>query len=228
MARFARLFLILPGLALVLAACGSVHAGTASPDAATSATATPASPVRTAVPAGAVWKTIPVGLNTLTIHLAASGRVLLVPVQAPFGDRACLRDFRARLTAFRPAAAYVTIDYQAALIPGPDGLAGYGCPPGPVRTVRITLPAPLGHRQVILDHTATFWSAGAKRLRLCGTGGTVCQPLPPWPPPANCTAISYGQAMAATYPPAHSDYDAVGCLRPLAQESGLEIINSGG
>lgn len=215
MARFARLFLILPGLVLVLAACGSVHAGTASSDAATSATATAtattASPARTAVPAGAVWKTIPVGLNTVTIHLSGSGRVLLFPVQAPFGDRACLRDFRARLTAFRPAAVYVTIDYQAVLTPGPDGLAGYGCPPGPVRTVRITLPAPLGHRQVVLDHKATFWPAGAERLRLCGTGGTVCQPLPPWPPPASCTEISYGQAMAATYPPAHSDYDAVGC-----------------
>ena len=37
-----KLFLILPGLALVLAACGTVHAGAASPDAATHAAASPA------------------------------------------------------------------------------------------------------------------------------------------------------------------------------------------
>jgi hypothetical protein len=152
-ARIAKLFLILPGLALVLAACGSVHAGTASPDAATHAAAGPAAAT---APAGATWRTFPAGLSTVTIHLAGSGRVLLIPVQAPFGDRACLRDFTARLTAFGSAVAYVTIDYQEALTPGPDGLAGYGCPPGPVRTVRIKLPAPLGHRQVILNHQETF------------------------------------------------------------------------
>jgi hypothetical protein len=132
-------------------------------------------------------------------------------VQAPFGNRACLRDFTARLTAFGSAVAYVTIDDQAPLTPGPDGLASYGCPPGPVRMVRIKLPAPLGRRQVILNHAATFWSAGATRLTLCGAGETVCPPLPTGPPPASCTNISYGQAMGATAPPEHSDFDAVGC-----------------
>ncbi len=103
-------------------------------------------------------------LHIRTMGLASSGRVLMIPIQAPFGDRACLRDFTARLTAFRPAVAYVTIDYQEALTPGPDGLAGYGCPPGPVRTIRIKLPAPLGRRQVILNHQQTFWSVSATRL----------------------------------------------------------------
>jgi hypothetical protein len=107
--------------------------------------------------------------------------------------------------------AHLPGDYQEALTPGPDGLAGYGCPPGPVRTVRIKLPAPLGHRQVILNHQETFWSAGATRLTLCSTAGTACQHPPPWPPPASCTNASYGQAMGATYPPEHSDYDALGC-----------------
>lgn len=209
MVRVAKLFLVLPGLALVLAACGSVHAGAASPDAATHAAARPAG---TAARAAVTWRTFPAGLNTETIHLAGSGRVLLIPVQAPFGDRACLRDFTARLTAFTSAAAYVRIDYQEALTPGPDGLAGYGCPPGSVRTVRINLPAPLGRRQVILNHQETFWSVGATRLALCGTWvGAICQQPPPWPPPAGCTDASYGQAMDATYPPEHSDYDALGC-----------------
>jgi hypothetical protein len=208
-ARIARLFLILPGLALVLAACGSVHAGAASPEAATAAAASPAG---TTTRAAATWRTFPAGMNLKTIHLAGSGRVLLIPVQAPFGDRACLRDFTARLAAFKSVAAYVTIDYQEALTPGPDGLAGYGCPLGSVRTVRIKLPAPLGRRQVILDHQETFWAAGATRLTLCGTWtGTICHPAPHWPPPASCTGTSYGQAMDATYPPEHSDYDALGC-----------------
>ncbi len=206
--RVAKL-LILLGLSLVLPACGSVHAGAASPDAATRAAARPAgSTARVA----AIWRTIPAGMSTRTIGLAGSGRVLMIPVQAPFGDRACLRRFTARLTAFSSAAAYVRIDYQAALTPGPDGLAGYGCPPGPVRTVRIELPAPLGRRQVILNHQETFWSAGATRLSLCATWtGAICRPAPPWPPSATCTDASYGQAMDATYPPAHSDYGPLGC-----------------
>jgi hypothetical protein len=69
------------------------------------------------------------------------GRVLLIPVQAPFGDRARLRDFTARLTAFKSAAAYVTIDYQEALTPARiarpataarrdrSGRYGSSCPP---------------------------------------------------------------------------------------------------
>jgi hypothetical protein len=203
MARVAKLFLILPGLALMLAACGTVHAGAAFPGAASSA--------RTTAPAAVTWRTFPAGMSTGTIHLAGSGRVLMIPVQAPFGDKACLRDFAARLTAFGSAAAYVTIDYQVALTPGPDGLAGYGCPPGPVRTVQIKLPAPLGHRQVILNHQATFWSASTTRLTLCSTGGSVCQHVATRPPPASCTDVSYGWAMAATYPPEHSDYGALGC-----------------
>jgi hypothetical protein len=221
--RLAKSFLVLPGLALVLvlalAACGSVHAGAASSgtamDTVTHAAAGRAAataPAGAGARAGAVWRTQPTGENTTTVHLTGSGRVLLVPVQAPFGDRACMRDFTARLTAFSAAAAYVRIDYQAALRPGPDGLAGYGCPPGPVRTVRIHLPGPLGHRQVIINHVETFWYASATRLTLCATWtGAICQQPPPWPPPASCTDASYGQAMGATYPPEHSDYGAVGC-----------------
>jgi len=201
--RVAKLLLVLPGLALVLAACGSVHAGTASPDAASS--------VGTTAPAAVTWSTIQLGLNDVTVHLASSGRVLLIPVQAPFGDKTCLRDFTARLTAFGKTAAYVTINYQAALTPGPDGLAGYGCPPGTTRTVQIKLPGPLGRRQVILDHTETFWAASTTRLTLCSTAGTLCHHVATKPPPASCTDVSYGWAMAATYPPMHSDYGVVGC-----------------
>jgi hypothetical protein len=84
-AHIARLFLIVPGLALVLAACGSVHAGAAPQDAAPHAAASPAA---TTAPAGATWRTFPAGDNAKTVHLAGSGRVLLIPVQAPFGDRA--------------------------------------------------------------------------------------------------------------------------------------------
>lgn len=215
-ARIAKLFLILPGVALVLAGCGSVHAGAGAPASVTasaSASALAARPAGTAVRGPVTWHTFSGGLNTTTIHLDGSGRVLLIPVQAPFGDRACLRDFKARVTAFSSAAAYVMIDYQEVVTSrqqAGDSPTAYDCPVGPVRTVRIKLPGPLGRRQVILDRQVTFWAAGATRLTECGVGA-ICHKPPPWPPPASCTDASYGQAMVATYPPAHADYNAVGC-----------------
>jgi hypothetical protein len=75
----------------------------------------------------------------VTIHLADSGRVLMIPVHEPIGDSACLRDFTARLTAFSAAVAYVTIDDEHPLTPRQvaEGLAssrlgslprgGWGC-----------------------------------------------------------------------------------------------------
>jgi hypothetical protein len=206
--RIARLLLILPGLALVLTACGTVHAGTASPDAATTAAASPAAAT---APAAATWRTFPGGEDTETIHLANSGRVLMIPVQAPFGDSACLRDFTARLTAFSSAVAYVTIEFEEPLTSGPDGPAAYNCPPGPVTTVQIKLPTPLGSRQVILNHLATFWSTSATQLTLCSTGGTACSHVTPGPPPASCSDASYVWAMAATGPPQDSTFGALGC-----------------
>jgi hypothetical protein len=151
--RIARIFLILPGLALMLAACGTGHAGMATPGAAATAAVSSA---RATVPAATIWRTFPAGEDAETIHLADSGRVLMIPVQAPVGDSACLRDFTARLTAFSSAMAYVTIDFEQPVTPGPDGPAVYHCPPGPITTVQIKLPAPLGSRQVILNHQETF------------------------------------------------------------------------
>jgi hypothetical protein len=150
-------------------------------------------------------------MNTTTIHLADSGRLVLIPVQAPIGDRACLRDFTARLAAFSSALAYVTINYQVPLTPGPVGLASYNCPIGPVTTVAIKLPDPLGSRQVILNHLATFWSTSATVLTLCDTGGTPCAHYSDRPPPASCTDVSYGWAVAATAPPQASVYGELGC-----------------
>jgi hypothetical protein len=210
--RIAKLFLSLPGLALMLAACGTVHAGAASPGTAATTTAAAASPAGSTAPAGAIWRTLPGGLSDETIRLADSGRVVMIPVQAPIGDRACLRDFTARLTAFTSAAAYVTIDYQMPATYGPDGLAVYNCPNGPVTTVRITLPAPLGSRQVILNHQQTFWSTSTTVLTLCRTfGGGTCTHVTPGPPPAGCNDVSYGWAMAATGPPQGSVYGELGC-----------------
>jgi len=206
--RIAKPFLILLGLALMLTACGSVRAGMASPDAPVTAAG---SPPDTTAPATAIWRAIAVGENTTTVHLTDSGRVLMVPVQAPFGDGACMRHFTAHVTAFSPAFAYVTINYEAPLTPGPDGLAAYNCPPGPVETVRIKLPAPLGSRQVIVNHQETFWTTSKTLLTLCDTGGTACRHFTPGPPPASCSEVSYGWAMAATYPPQGSIFGALGC-----------------
>jgi hypothetical protein len=215
-ARITKLILVLPALALMLAACGTVHAGTASPGATVTPTAAAtatasASPTSSTAPAGAIWRTIPGGMNTTTIRLADSGRVVLIPVQAPFGDRACLRDFTTRLTAFSSALAYVTITYQVPLTYGPDGLAGYNCPIGPVKTVAIKLPAPLGSRQVILNHVVAFWSTSTTVLTQCDTGGTRCTHYSDKPPQASCSDVSYGWAMAATAPPQGSVYGELGC-----------------
>lgn len=192
-------------LAPLLAACGTVHAGAAPTGAAATVTAS-ASPAGEATSTVTAWRTFPAN-DFVHMQLAGSGRELVIPVQVPPENSECLRDFTARLTSFTPAVAYLAITF-AEPVSGPYALK---CPLGPVKTVRITLPAPLAKRQVIVNSLATFWSTSATALTLCGSAGTPCTPVPTSPPPASCSDVSYGWAMAATGPPEHADYNAVGC-----------------
>jgi hypothetical protein len=189
-------------LALALAGCGTGH-WTASP--AASATAS-ARPVATTSSGPTVWRTFPAG-NFASMHLADSGRVLVIPVQVPPETSVCLRDFTARLKAFSPVMAYLTITFEE-----PTGPAAPPCALGPIKTTRIRLPAPLGSRQVSLDGgLETFWPTGPGVLSICATYGGTCVRAPATPPPATCSDASYSAAMVATAPPQDADYNAVGC-----------------
>jgi hypothetical protein len=200
--RIAKLILALLVLAPVLAACGTEH-WTASPAASAPATA---SPVSTTSAGPTVWRTFPADQFT-SMHLADSGRVLVIPVQVPPETSACLRDFTARLTAFSSARASLTITFEE-----PTGPAAPPCPLGPIKTVRITLAAPLGSRQVSVDAgLETFWSTGPSTLTLCATFGGTCKHVPTEPPPATCSDASYSWAMGATGPPQGAASDPVGC-----------------
>jgi len=201
MVRSAKLVVVLSVLALLLAACGTVHAGADAPTVAASA-----SPAGVATSPVTAWHTFPAN-DFVRMQLADSGRELVIPVQVPPENSECLRDFTARLTSFTPAVARLTITFAEPT----SGPYADKCPLGPVKTVRVTLPAPLGKRQVIVNNLATFWSTSATALTLCGNGGIPCTPVPTSPPPASCTDVSYGWAMAATGPPEHADYNAVGC-----------------
>jgi len=205
MARGAKLIFALLVLVPLLAACGTVHAGAAPTDAAATITAS-ASPAGAATSTETAWRTFPAN-DFVRMQLADSGRELVIPVQVPPENSECLRDFTARLRSFTQAAAYLAITFTEP-VSGPYALR---CPLGPVKTVRVTLPAPLGKRQVIVNNLATFWSTSATALTLCGSAGTPCTPVPTSPPPASCSDVSYGWAMAATGPPEHADYNAVGC-----------------
>jgi len=207
--RGAKLVLTLVTLTLALAACGTVHAGAAATNASAAATvAASASPSSAATSTSTVttWRAFPAN-DFVHMQVAGSGRVLVIPVQVPPENNECLRDFRARLTSFTPAVAYLAITFAEPT----SGPYADKCALGPIATVRVTLPAPLGKRQVIVNNLATFWSTSATALTLCGNGGTPCAPVPTSPPPASCTDVSYGWAMAATGPPEHADYNAVGC-----------------
>jgi hypothetical protein len=205
MVRSAKLVLALPVLALLLAACGTAPAGPAATDAAATVTAS-ASPAGAAASTVTTWRTFPAN-DFVHMQLADSGRELVIPVQVPPENSECLRNFTARLTSFTPAVARLTITFEEPV----SGPGAYQCPLGPIATVRIALPAPLGKRQVIVNNLATFWSTSATALTLCGNAGTPCTPVPTSPPPASCSDVSYGWAMAATGPPEHADYNAVGC-----------------
>jgi hypothetical protein len=204
MVRSAKLALVLLVLGLLLAACGNVHAGTEATDAAT--VTAPAMLAGAATSTVTTWRTFPAN-DFVHMQLADSGRVLAIPVQVPPENSECLRDFTARLTSFTLAAASLAITFAEPT----SGPYADQCPLGPVKTVRITLPAPLDKRQVIVNNVGTFWATSATALTLCGNAGTPCTPVPTSPPSASCSDVSYGWAMAATGPPEHANYNAVGC-----------------
>jgi hypothetical protein len=76
-------------------------------------------------------------------------------------------------------------------------------------TIRVTLPAPLGRRQVMInsDTSTIFAPDHGTLLRRCYYS---CGPFKP-PPPASCTTASYQQAMLSTAPAADPVYGVLAC-----------------
>jgi hypothetical protein len=179
-------------LSLLLAGCGTVPAGAGADYPGASATPT-------------FWGTYgPSGVQLIGVHVGSSGRILAVAAQMPAGPYGCERDLTASVAGFTAKVAYLSILFQSRLA----DVAG-ACR-WRVMTVHVSLPAPLGQREVMInsDTTTVFAPSHGGQLRRCGEYG--CGPFKP-PPPASCTTASYQQAMLSTGPAAGAVYGVLGC-----------------
>jgi len=180
--------LAVAALALVLAGCGTVHAGI--PAASPSATAT----YRVAYGFS--------GDQIVSVSLKDSGRVLAIAAQVPAGRTGCASGLSAKLIQWNPSANItLTVESWA---PGMNA-----CPSQQMETTGLTLPAALGKRDVVIDTAGTFAPTTSTVLRRCSDLGGACT-FPPVPP-ASCSNPSYSAAMGATAPPQDADFNAVGC-----------------
>jgi hypothetical protein len=177
-------------LALLLAGCGTVLAGAGAAD----------HPAVSANPAH--WHTYVPGVGQIvSVRMGSTGRVLEVGDLMPTGRPGCERDLTGEVTKFSAEGAFLSITYQSRLaVVGPCSWR--------VVTVRIGLPARLGQRDVMVNSQVSFAPRGSALLMQCEEYG--CPPVTP-PPPASCSASSYGEAMAATGPPTDAVYGVIGC-----------------
>ncbi|MBO1336455.1 hypothetical protein [Streptomyces sp. VRA16 Mangrove soil] len=167
--------------ALVLAACGTQHAGAAG--AGGTASATPAR-----------WQTY-APTDVRAARLAADGRTLTLTPTVPNVEGSgspCYRNLKAVVTSTSDRTVWVQVTYETGGVP--DCVARER-----TATVRTRLPAPLGKRVLSVDGLRTFTAdaATAPDLRLCGELG--CHPAP-----TGCTPASYDQAVAALDVPNHT------------------------
>ena len=190
-------------LALLLAGCGIVRAGTAAVG------------VKAPSPAPTRWVDYgPDNTQIRGVSVDSSGRVLTIAVQVPAGRAGCARGLTAVLYKFdpklaaklgepaTPQAEYVTLTYPM--------LWDFSCPSTRVETARVRLPAPLGRLSVVINSDTIFSPAHGASLKLCGIAGRdFCGPFPVIP--ATCTDRSYGQAMDSTGPPQGATYWVRGC-----------------
>ena len=173
---------------LALAGCGTVHAG------APGASASPTATYRVAYGFS--------GDQIVSVSVKDSGRVLAIAAQVPAGRDGCASGLTAKLIQWDPSANItLTVESWA---PGMNA-----CSSQQVETTDLTLPAPLGKRDVVIDTSATFAPATSTLMRRCSNFGGACASPPV--PPASCTNASYSAAMGATAPPRHADFNAVGC-----------------
>jgi hypothetical protein len=191
-------------LALPLAGCGTIHAGTG----------TAGDPAASASPAQ--WRTYgPAEDQLVSPRTNSSGRVLTVGVQMPTGRYGCERDLAGKVTKVDQTYAFVSITYQSRL-----WLDARACL-WRVVTVRVSLPAPLGQRSVYFNGDTIFLASRGKLVLQCeAINGAGCG-IPATPVSASCSSPSFQQAMGETAPPMHAVYGVLGCdVRWLALSVG--------
>ncbi|MFF7447072.1 MULTISPECIES: hypothetical protein [unclassified Streptomyces] len=170
---------------LLLGACGTQVAGRESTPSATALAWTLHAPIRVT---GA--------------ELAADQRTVTIASDVPSGPRPCVRGLKAVLT--EPVANSVGVQVT---FTSPSGDRRSGCTRTTTAKARVTLPEPLGDRELVVGYPGTVFTAeGADppALRLCGELGCT-------PPATGCTTDSYEQALMAVGAPAHTYRDAERC-----------------
>ncbi|MFF3614838.1 hypothetical protein [Streptomyces sp. NPDC002580] len=174
---------------LLLGACGTQVAGQGE-QGPSGPTATTPIPWTTAQP------------STVTgVRLGRDRRTLLIDIHVPSGARTCVRKLKAVLTDPMTDLARIQVTFTS-----PSGDRASGCTEESTATAKVSLPEPLGDRDVIVDNYTHFTADGAKppALRLCGELGCT-------PPATGCTAGSYDQALMAVGAPAHTYRNSEKC-----------------
>ncbi|MZD05971.1 hypothetical protein GTW43_12865 [Streptomyces sp. SID5785] len=166
---------------LLLAACGTLRAGSGG-DGATTPTESPR------------WKTF-APFRVTAARLGDDGRALSVDAEVPGGGKTCARKLKAVVTDTSESTVWVQVTFSALEggAPNPD------CRKTSTATAKVRLPSPLGHRELTTDTHTAFTADGAHlpALRLCGELG--CHPAP-----TGCTPASYDQAVMALDVPQHT------------------------
>lgn len=136
-------------------------------------------------------------------RLGDDQRTLTLQAKIPSGGNACVRGLKAVVTDSVAKTVWVQITYSS---PPYDTDARAACKGESPATAWVRLPAPLGHRDLIVDNDVTFTAdgAGLPALRMCGKLG--CRP-----PATGCTTASYEQALIAVDAPDHTYWDSRGC-----------------
>jgi hypothetical protein len=188
--------LLVAVLALLLAGCGTGHAGAGTADGPTASAST------------AQWPAYgPADDQLVSPNVDSSGRVLTVGVQMPTGRYGCERDLAGKVTEFDHTYAFVSITYQSRL-----WLDARACR-WRVVTVRVSLPAPLGQRNVYFNGDTIFLASHGKLILQCtALNGAGCG-IPATLVAASCTDPSFQQAMGETAPPTNAVYGVLGCDR---------------
>ncbi|MFG2313318.1 hypothetical protein ACGFS9_32375 [Streptomyces sp. NPDC048566] len=170
-----------------LAACGTETAGRGGGDGASAQGPIP-------------WTTMQPSAVT-GVRLGADGRTLSLATRVPRGPRACYHSLKAVLGEPGDGIVRVQVTFTS-----PSQDRGSGCTEEGTATARVTLPEPLGDRDVIVDNYTHFTAEGAEppALRLCGELGCT-------PPATGCTTASYEQALMAVDAPMHTYRDDERC-----------------
>lgn len=187
--RGAALAATLCGLAaLLLGACGTQVAGQDDP-----------APAATALP----WTlSAPTRSQIHGAELGTDRRTVTIAVDVPSGPNPCVRDLEAKLT--EPVGNTVPVQVT---FTSPSGDRSSGCTRSATAKARVTLPEPLGDRELVVGYPGAVFTADdapLPHLRLCGDLGCT-------PPETGCTTDSYEQAVKAVDSPAHTYRDAEHC-----------------